>query len=169
MRLRKRHAGRKVERDGHCGKLPLMRHRKRRKSGNHSGDAEQRHKTVGARQAHLAKGIGPGQPVRPVFQHHMILVFILIDSRCLTLPKGIAKGGVHILHAQAVAGQGVTIHLDQRFKAALLNIAVTSLNRGLAAIALCNLRPHERRSSRLSACKVYWYCEREPRPPIMIS
>ena len=141
LRLRKRHAGRKIERKGHCGKLPLMRHRKGRKSGDHCGDAEQRNKAVGARQAHLAKSIGPGQPVRPVFQHHMILVFILIDSRCLTLPKGIAKGGVHILHAQAVAGQGITIHLDQRFKAALFNIAVHVLEQGVGGHSPLQLAP----------------------------
>ena len=101
-----------------------MRHRERRKGGNHRGDAQQGHKAILARQAHLFQRIGPGQPVWPVFEHHMILVFILIDGRCLALAKGTAQGGVHILHGKAIAGQGITVYLDHGFKPALFNIAV---------------------------------------------
>ena len=75
-------------------------------------------------QAHLFKGVCPGEPVWPVFQHHMVLVFILIDGRCLALAKGAAQGGVHILHGKAIAGQGITVYLDHGFKPALFNIAV---------------------------------------------
>ena len=101
-----------------------MRHRKGSKGRNHRGYAEQRHKAVCARQTHLAQGIRPGQPVRAVFQHHVILILVLIDGRGLALPKGVAQCRIHILHAQAVAGKGITVHLDQRLKPALLNIAV---------------------------------------------
>ena len=45
----------------------------------------------------------------------------------------------------------------------------TSLNRGRAARACWRRRPQVRRSSRLSACRVYWYWERALRPPIMMS
>ena len=124
LRLRKRNPLRQVERNGHSGKLPLMRHRKGRKGRNHLCNTEQGHKAFFSRQTHLFKRVSPAQPVRPVFKHHMVLVFILINGRGLTLPKGIAKGRVHVLHGQPVAGQGIAVNLDHGFKPALFNIAV---------------------------------------------
>ena len=39
----------------------------------------------------------------------------------------------------------------------------------MPANSCCKRRPQRRRLSRSSACRVYWYWERELRPPIMIS
>ena len=112
LRLGKRSPRRQVEGQRHCGKLPLMGYGKRRKGGGYLGHAQQGHQPPRARQAHLFQGLGSGQPVRPVFQHHAVLVLVFIDGGNLALTKGVAQGAVHVLHAQPVAGQGIAVRAD---------------------------------------------------------
>lgn len=119
-----------IEGNGHGGELALMRHGERREGRAHAGHAEQRHQAVLARQAHLVQSLRAFQPVRPVFQHHAVLVFVLVDGGHLALPEGIVQGRVHIPHGQAQAGQSVAVHREHGLEAALLNVAVHVLEQG---------------------------------------